>query len=147
MEGERNWTTAEVCERYGISKSTLFRWEREGIISPPERDRHNYRVYTSRHRSEISDLLLRRSHQRLARSEGAPNAEERQRLLFEQGSLRKFLDRNEIIGLYELDEHERLSNDTIRLLLRRIQELDPSDDLFREVIRVVYDKTVGANRA
>jgi len=145
MDDAHNWTTAEVCERYGISKSTLFRWERDGVISPPERDLRGFRVYTSQHRSEISKLLLRRSHKRLARRE-SPLAEEQQRLLLEQGSLTKFLDRNEILGLYELAEHQHLSAAAIRLLLRRAQELDPADETFQEIIRVIYDKTTGGER-
>ena len=32
------YKTNEVCEMFDISRATLFRWEREGLITRPPRD-------------------------------------------------------------------------------------------------------------
>jgi predicted site-specific integrase-resolvase len=36
------YKTNEVCEMFDISRATLFRWEREGLISGPPRDWRNW---------------------------------------------------------------------------------------------------------
>ena len=41
----RSYNTASVCRFFDISKSTLFRWEREGTLSSVGRDQHNQRRY------------------------------------------------------------------------------------------------------
>ncbi len=40
------YKTNEVCEMFDISRATLFRWERVGLISGPPRDWRNWRLYT-----------------------------------------------------------------------------------------------------
>lgn len=61
--GERLWQPARVSQFFGISKSTLFRWERDGRISPPQLDRCGHRWYTREHMQQIYTLILRRKHQ------------------------------------------------------------------------------------
>src|SRR5437773_12158438 len=34
----QSFSTIEVCHLFDISKATLYRWEREGLISMPSRD-------------------------------------------------------------------------------------------------------------
>ena len=42
------YRTAEVCQMVGISRSTLFRWLKEGIVSDVEyRDWRGWRLFTS----------------------------------------------------------------------------------------------------
>lgn len=41
------YRTAEVCQTVGISKNTLFRWLKDGILKYPElRDRRGWRLFT-----------------------------------------------------------------------------------------------------
>jgi len=41
------YRTAEVCRRIGISRNTLFRWLKEGIVSDVEyRDCRGWRLFT-----------------------------------------------------------------------------------------------------
>jgi hypothetical protein len=54
------FSTIEVCDLFDISKATLYRWEREGLISMPSRDWRNWRVYTSANIAEIKTLIRRR---------------------------------------------------------------------------------------
>jgi predicted site-specific integrase-resolvase len=42
------YRTAEVCRMVGISRNTLFRWLKEGIVSDVEyRDCRGWRLFTS----------------------------------------------------------------------------------------------------
>jgi len=46
MNGQTYYRTAEVCQMVGISKSTLFRWTKEDIMSEAEhRDRRGWRLF------------------------------------------------------------------------------------------------------
>lgn len=49
----KQYTTIDVMRRMNVSRSTIFRWESERIISPPQRDWRGWRVYTDRHLEEI----------------------------------------------------------------------------------------------
>ena len=42
------YRTAEVCQRVGISRNTLFRWLKEGVFSDVEyRDWRGWRIFTA----------------------------------------------------------------------------------------------------
>lgn len=49
--------TVEICEMFDISKSTLFRWEKEGLISNVGRDWRNWRVYSQINLNEIRKII------------------------------------------------------------------------------------------
>jgi DNA-binding transcriptional MerR regulator len=49
--------TVEICEMFDISKSTLFRWEKEGLISNIGRDWRNWRVYSQTNLNEIKKII------------------------------------------------------------------------------------------
>ena len=51
------WKTYEVCDLLDISKATLFRWERKGIIAGPPRDWRNWRLYTRKNMDEIKKVI------------------------------------------------------------------------------------------
>ncbi|TLY36689.1 MAG: MerR family transcriptional regulator [Nitrospirae bacterium] len=57
----RCFSTIEVCHLFDISKATLYRWEREGLISLPSRDWRNWRLYTTANIEEIKSLIRRRT--------------------------------------------------------------------------------------
>jgi DNA-binding transcriptional MerR regulator len=50
----------QVCELFDISKATLFRWEREGVITEPARDWRNWRLYTRKNVDEIEKIIRAR---------------------------------------------------------------------------------------
>jgi len=60
----RSYKAKEICEAYDISKATLFRWEREGLITDVSRDWRNWRLYTDKNRREIERLIARPREQR-----------------------------------------------------------------------------------
>jgi DNA-binding transcriptional MerR regulator len=55
----RLYSTLEICHLFDISKATLYRWEREGLISMPSRDWRNWRLYTTMNVEEIKRFMRR----------------------------------------------------------------------------------------
>jgi DNA-binding transcriptional MerR regulator len=52
--------TNQVCDLFDISKATLYRWERQGLISGPPRDWRNWRRYTTKNVEEIKKVIRAR---------------------------------------------------------------------------------------
>jgi DNA-binding transcriptional MerR regulator len=50
----------EICDLFDISKATLFRWERDGVITQPVRDWRNWRLYTRKNVDEIEKVIRTR---------------------------------------------------------------------------------------
>ena len=51
---KRYYSTRETCKKAGISRSTLFRWIKEGIIHDVDtRDRRGWRMFTGDDIAEI----------------------------------------------------------------------------------------------
>jgi excisionase family DNA binding protein len=46
INGQTYYRTSEVCETIGISRSTLFRWLKNGILPKCCHDRRGWRLYT-----------------------------------------------------------------------------------------------------
>lgn len=60
-EISRRFRTFEICKLYDVSRATLFRWEREGLITEPPRDWRNWRTYTGTNIKEIQRLIKTRN--------------------------------------------------------------------------------------
>ena len=58
---KKRYKTNEVCKLFDVSRATLFRWEREGMISGPQRDWRNWRVYTVQNIKEIKHIIQTRT--------------------------------------------------------------------------------------
>ena len=46
VNGQTYYRTSEVCKKIGISRATLLRWLKEGILEKPRRDRRGWRMFT-----------------------------------------------------------------------------------------------------
>ncbi len=46
INGQRYYETLEVCQKAGISRPTLFRWLKRGILHRLHRDRRGWRLFT-----------------------------------------------------------------------------------------------------
>jgi DNA-binding transcriptional MerR regulator len=44
---EGHFEHADAAAMIGVTKNTLFRWEKLKLIDPPLRDRNNHRIFTS----------------------------------------------------------------------------------------------------
>ncbi len=58
--GAAGFKTNQVCDLFDISKATLFRWERNGVIAEPPRDWRNWRLYTKKNVDEINKVIRAR---------------------------------------------------------------------------------------
>ena len=56
-KADKSYSAQDVCDVMQISKSTLFKWEREGKISTVERDWRGWRVYRERNLAEIRAIM------------------------------------------------------------------------------------------
>ncbi len=137
-----HYTSGEVSRKLGISKNTLFKWEREGRIPPAKRDWRNYRYYTLAHIRAISlEMQLRRLGDQLDRclSEGKDRSE----LLasWQRNSVLKFAEQGDELGLSELRHYDELAPETVRALLLEAQARDPGSHGFRRIVELVDLKT------
>ena len=46
IDGQTYYRTLEACARTGISRATLFRWLRQGILQKSYKDRRGWRIFT-----------------------------------------------------------------------------------------------------
>jgi DNA-binding transcriptional MerR regulator len=155
---ERALSPALVCSIFDINKSTLLRWEREGILPPARRDvlsRQNERRYTVEDVKAIAEKTsVRLKHQidqltkdgeRQAQSNRAVRADADTlsglRALFETYSLHKFVA-GKPIGLVELRQYEVLLPSTVTHLVRVALELyDPAEPIFADIMEVVAQQS------
>jgi DNA-binding transcriptional MerR regulator len=53
----KRFKTKDICKIYDISRSTLFRWEMEGLITGVERDWRGWRIYHLENLKEIERII------------------------------------------------------------------------------------------
>ena len=67
VNGQRYYKSSEVCQKSGISRPTLFRWLKRGILRRLHRDRRGWRLFTEEdlrkiqkeaNKVEAEDILL-----------------------------------------------------------------------------------------
>ena len=137
MTKDHTYSTAEICEMFGISKSTLFRWEREGLLPTIPRDITGQRQYGQVHITAISKRQKAQLGKRFDRAVEAGD-ETSLLLISEAVALRKFLE-GDITGLYELSELENVSNETLKQLMQiGLEQFEPGDEVFCEIVRVLW---------
>jgi predicted site-specific integrase-resolvase len=60
INDETYYRTAEVCRMIGISRNTLFRWLKEGIVSDVEyRDWRGWRLFTA---AQVETIRTKTNH-------------------------------------------------------------------------------------
>lgn len=60
MVKERRYKIKDICNIFDISRATLLRWEREGLITRVSRDWRNWRLYSERNLNEIRRIIKRK---------------------------------------------------------------------------------------
>jgi DNA-binding transcriptional MerR regulator len=56
-KSSKKYKTKEICDRYDISRATLFRWESEGLLKGVGRDWRGWRVYTDSNVRDIEKII------------------------------------------------------------------------------------------
>jgi DNA-binding transcriptional MerR regulator len=51
------YKTNEICNRFDISRATLFRWESEGLLNGVERDWRGWRIYNDGNLKSIEKII------------------------------------------------------------------------------------------
>jgi len=46
INGEVYYTTSEICGETGISRPTLFRWLKQGVLKEIRKNRRGWRIFT-----------------------------------------------------------------------------------------------------
>ena len=46
INGQTYYRTSEACVKTGVSRATLFRWLKAGILEKSYRDRRGWRIFT-----------------------------------------------------------------------------------------------------
>jgi DNA-binding transcriptional MerR regulator len=140
MSSQHAYSPAEICKMFGISKSTLFRWEQESWFPVASRDLGGQRQYTQEHIRAISENQKRRlgrEYQRAIEQENSDSMLE----FAEALSMRKFLA-NDPTGIQELAEYSRLSANTILQLVRlATEQYHPYDPMFCRILGVAYQQS------
>lgn len=63
LDSKTYYRTSEVYRLVGISRSTLFRWFKEGIASEPQyRDRRGWRLFTGEDLEGLKALVNQVNH-------------------------------------------------------------------------------------
>ena len=57
----RKYKTKDSCDRFDISRATLFRWESEGLLTDVERDWRGWRLYGDGNLKEIEKIIRSKS--------------------------------------------------------------------------------------
>jgi len=59
INGQLFYSTAETCQRVGISRATLFRWLRKGVLNKLRKDRRGWRIFTEDDLNSIQAEITR----------------------------------------------------------------------------------------
>jgi len=57
----KRYKTRDISKIFDISKATLFRWEKDGLISNVGRDWRNWRLYSKQNIKEIRKIMQSRN--------------------------------------------------------------------------------------
>ena len=141
MKKEKTYRPVDLYTMFDISKSTLFRWEKDKDCPPVERDEDGERRYTQAHVHWLGAkkfARIKRQYQIAIKNEDLARMEELHRLMTKY----KVLYLENSTGFEEL-QHQELSPETIKALLLEATEYDPGDEAFKKIITAVYNQTMG----
>lgn len=57
LKNLRKYKTKDICDRFDISRATLFRWESEGLLHGVGRDWRGWRVYDDENLKSIEKII------------------------------------------------------------------------------------------
>lgn len=138
---QKIYRPADVCELFNISKSTLLRWEREGLVPNPERNQLGERQYTRQQVDYIAKFFHSRQYKkRLKRllNRDSTNAYRMIQEFSEENALFKLGYLRDMSGLMELYELIPLQNSTVHSLVKiAANHYDPTDETFWEIVELV----------
>ncbi len=138
---ERTFSPVEVCERFQIPRTTLFRWERDGEIPKVERSPRGERIYRQQHLERIEQILRAKAEQELElarrhNAEGGFPSYEFQERLYRSEVFSSETPEDEIANILQLQGLAMvypLGADTLRLLVNEALAR-PLGDIMRTMV-------------
>jgi DNA-binding transcriptional MerR regulator len=140
MKSDKKYIPVEIYKMFDISKSTLFRWEKEEGFPPLERGDNGERQYNHLHVKWIGEkkvARLKRQYKFAIKAEDLERMEEIQTLLTKY----KVLYLEDATGLEELQFHH-YDEETLKDLLEKATEYESSDPAFQAIIAAIYKQAV-----
>ena len=67
IDGKKYYWTLEVCRKAPLSRSTLLRWLKRGLIEEPIRDRRGWRIFSEEALMRIKSEIKRISECQLSK--------------------------------------------------------------------------------
>ena len=136
MKTSKKYLPVDIYTMFDISKSTLFRWEKEEGFPPLERGDGGERQYTSEHIRWLGSKKyerLKKQYDLAIKAEDLGRMNEVHRILVKY----KVLYLEDETGLDEL-QHHQFSDKTIKELLFKAAEYEPSEKAFKQIVKAIY---------
>jgi len=136
MKTNKKYLPVDIYKMFDISKSTLFRWEKEEGFPPLERGDGGERQYTQEHIRWLGEkkyARLKKQYDLAAREENRDRMEELHRILTKY----KVLYLENETGLDEL-QHHKFSDEDIKEFLLKAAEYKPTEKAFKQIIKAIY---------
>ena len=54
---KKTYSTSEVCSELDVTKNTIFKWEKEGMIKKVEKDWRGWRLFSEDNVDEIRKII------------------------------------------------------------------------------------------
>ena len=140
MKKDKKYLPVDIYKMFDISKSTLFRWEKEDSFPPLERGDNGERQYDQSHVRWIGEkkvARLKRQYNFAIKAEDLERMEEIQTLLTKY----KVLYLEDPTGLGELQFHH-YDEATLKELLEKATDYESSDPQFRAIVAAVYKQAM-----
>jgi transcriptional regulator with XRE-family HTH domain len=139
MNEEHLYSPNEICEIFGISKSTLLRWEREKLIPPAKRDiRTDQRQYTQKDFLEIGEQINKQLRLKFERVTNSGSFEDMKQT-FEDLYVARFIT-GESTAIAELENFKDLSSASIKKICRvGFERYEPTSPIFSRLAYLVAD--------
>ena len=71
INGQKYFDTNEICEKANISRPTLFRWLKRGVLNKLHKDRRGWRLFTEEDLAKIQEQAGRIEIEILSLIEGS----------------------------------------------------------------------------
>lgn len=141
MDDHNTYSPHQICEIFEISKSTLLRWEREGIIPFARRDpRTDQRLYTEEDFHIIGEQINKQIRQKFDRVVKSGDSEELLRT-YEDLYVSRFIQ-GEPLAMSELENVNRLSASSIMKLWRfGLARYEPTSPMFNRLATLIATRS------
>lgn len=60
-----NLSTNEVCKLFDVTKTTLFKWEKEGKMKKAQKDWRGWRIFSEENVDEIRKIILNKKQKNI----------------------------------------------------------------------------------